>query len=466
MSAAADRRRAVRLTLRLGVVMLARGAHAHEVETAMRNVLRGFGLPAAEAVITQATVSVSDISPDDAETTTAIQAVRDWQPDFTQLTATAALVEAIRDGRTDLDTAEAELDRILTGKHQYPRWLRFAAPALLSFAVTIMFHGSLGDAATTLAIGLAIQPALEWIQRSELPHFFQVVFGVSATALIVVLLVKVGLPIGGSLVLTGSLLRFLPGAELVSGMHDLIAGAYMSGVVRLAEVILLGTAIAGSASLILTLGENLDVQLRITAAGAVDWPAVVIVAAGAVAVAFNACRLGVPARTLFSVVVLGALAVVIAQGFTPLFDDLSRNARTLLAAVLIGALGTYLAHRRRAPAAIWTVPAILPLLPAPATLLPLLAETEAARQALQGQALETAFVIGVGVASGSIIVATYQRSRERWLEPVVDAVSDGMSRYVVQPAQRQVRRWRRTSEPHGEHETGRGSSRRRRGRAG
>jgi len=141
----------------------------------------------------------------------------------------------------------------------------------------------------------------------------------------------------------------------------------------------------------------------------------------------------VPARTLLSVVVLGALAVVIAQGFTPLFDDLSRNARTLLAAVLIGALGTYLAHRRRAPAAIWTVPAILPLLPAPATLLPLLAETEAARQALQGQALETAFVIGVGVASGSIIVATYQRSRERWLEPVVDAVSDGMSRYVDRP---------------------------------
>ena len=108
---------------------------------------------------------------------------------------------------------------------------------------------------------------------------------------------------------------------------------------------------------------------------------------------------------MLSVVILGALSVVIAQGFTPLFDDLSRNARILLAAVVIGALGTYLAHRRRTPAAIWTVPAILPLLPAPATLLPLLAATDkAAEQALQGQALETAFAIGVGVASGSIIV--------------------------------------------------------------
>src|SRR5690606_3722894 len=189
------------------------------------------------------------------EATTAIQPVRDWGPDFSQLAAAAALAASIRDGHTDLDTAEADLENILSGRHPYAGWLRFAAPALLSFAVTIMFGGSLGDAATTLGIGLAIQPALAWIEHSELPRFFQVVFGVAATTLIVVLLVDAGLGIEGSLVLTGSLLRFLPGAELVSGMHDLIAGAYMSGVVRLAEVLLLGAATAGSASLILTSAE-------------------------------------------------------------------------------------------------------------------------------------------------------------------------------------------------------------------
>ena len=89
---------------------------------------------------------------------------------------------------------------------------------------------------TTLAIGLAIQPALDRIERSELPHLFQVVFGISATVLLVVLLVKLDLPIHGSLVLTGSLLRFLPGAALVAGMHDLISGTFTSGLARLAEV--------------------------------------------------------------------------------------------------------------------------------------------------------------------------------------------------------------------------------------
>jgi hypothetical protein len=44
-------------------------------------------------------------------------------------------------------------------------------------------------------------------------------------------------------------------------------------VARLAEVLLLGTAIAGAAWLVLTLGENLDVLLRITATGEVKYVA-------------------------------------------------------------------------------------------------------------------------------------------------------------------------------------------------
>lgn len=130
MTSAVDRRRTVRLALRLGIVMLARGAQAQDVERALRGVLGGLGLSGADAVITHATVSVSDIAPGDAEVTTAIQPVRDWRPDLSQLTAAAALAASVRDGHTDLDTAEADLDRILAGGHPYPRWLRFAAPAL------------------------------------------------------------------------------------------------------------------------------------------------------------------------------------------------------------------------------------------------------------------------------------------------------------------------------------------------
>jgi uncharacterized membrane protein YjjP (DUF1212 family) len=415
------------VAVRLGVAMLASGAQSDEAEASIRAILQSVGLSDATATISYSTVSVSHIDAETAAATTAVQTVRAWRPDFNQLAALAALAKSTREGRTHLDAADAQLDEIVLQRSPYPAWLRFLAPALLSFAVTIMFGGTIGDALTTFAIGVAIQPALDFIERGELSSFFQVVFGVATTVLAVVLLVKAGLDIDGSLVLTGSLLRFLPGAALVSGMRDLIAAAYVSGLARLAEVLLIGAAIAGAASLMLALGEQLDVHIRISASGRYDWPAAVIMIAGSAAVLAYACRLGVPVRWLLTVTALGAVAVIIAQGLTPSSADVRPITRTLIASLTIGIVGTLLSRRSAVPAAIGLVAPILPLLPAPATLLPLLAETEAAQQALQGQALRSAFTIGVGVASGSVLVATYMRYGRPTLQPVAGAVSNRIS---------------------------------------
>jgi uncharacterized membrane protein YjjP (DUF1212 family) len=400
----------------LGVVMLSSGAQANEVETSMRTVMGALGLPGGEAVVTYSTVAVSLVAESDGELTSAMRVVRRWQPDYNRLAAAAALVRDVDQGRADLEAAELTLDRIGASSYPYPRWLGFAAPALLSMAVTVMFGGTMGDAATTLGIGLGIQPALERIERSELSAFFQVVFGVTATALLVVLLVKLGLPINGGLVLTGSLLRFLPGAPLVSGMHDFIDGAILSGTARLAEVGILGAAIAGAASLVLSLAARLDVPMRITTDGRVDWPGLVLVVAGMIAVVFYALRLGVPRGAVLGASTLGGVAVAITRGLMPGTSGLTHGASVLIAALVIGVCARLLAHRSEAPAALWMVPAILPLLPAPATLLPLLAETEQAKQALQGQAIETAFAIGVGVACGSIVVETFLRYRSHAID--------------------------------------------------
>lgn len=115
--------------------------------------------------------------------------------------------------------------------------------------------------------------------------------------------------------------------------------------------------------------------------------------------------------------------------------------------MLIGATGTLLAHPSQVPGAIWLMSAILPLLPVLATLLPLLAETEAAQHALQGQPLKTAFVIGVGVASGAIIVATYQAYRYRVLKPIVSSASEPLATHAACPTKRRAARWRRRTRP-------------------
>jgi uncharacterized membrane protein YjjP (DUF1212 family) len=347
MPPAEARRRAVRLALRLGVLMLTSGAQAQEAETNLCDVMQAFGLSGGDAIVTSSSVTVSYVAPGDAETTTAIQAVREWRYDFGQLAAAGVLVRGVREGRIGITAAELELDRIVATAPPYPAWLRFAAPALLAAAVTVMFGGSAVDALATLGIGVAIQPALERTERSALPLFFQVVFGVSATAALVVVLAALNLPIDGSLVLTGGLLRFLPGAQLVAGMRDLIARAIVPGTANLAEVMLLGVAIALSASLVLALGQNLlGIDLRITAAGRLEWAPVVTVIAGAGAVAAYCVRLSVPPRVVPSVALLAAVVVALGNGMTPVSSHLDHNTRTLVTAVLIGVVGRFLALRR------------------------------------------------------------------------------------------------------------------------
>jgi uncharacterized membrane protein YjjP (DUF1212 family) len=389
--------------------MVASGAQANEVEATLRGVLDAYDAPQAVVTVSYTSVTVSYVAEDSAEATTAVEVVRRWDPGYHRLVAATDLAAAISRGGVTLTEAEERLGEVSATAYPYPRWLGFAAPALLSMAVTVMFGGRWYDALATLGIGLAVQPALERIDRSDLSAFFRVAFGVLATTVAVVLLVAVGVPIQGGLVLTGSLLRFLPGAVLVAGMRDFLDGALAAGTTRLVEVVLLGAAVAAAAGLVLTGGRALDVHLTITAAGTEVYPLFVLACAGAVAVLFYGCQLGIPARGLAPAAILGAAAVLITRGIDFATTDVDPLVGTLLAALVIGVTGQALAQRSNRPAAIFLVPAILPLLPAPATLIPLLAETEAARQALQGQALGTAFCIGVGVAVGSIAVDTGSR---------------------------------------------------------
>jgi uncharacterized membrane protein YjjP (DUF1212 family)/uncharacterized membrane protein YjjB (DUF3815 family) len=414
MSAAEARRRAVRATLRIGVIMLSSGAQADEAGRDLREVMRALGLSDGEAIVTSSSVSVSYIAPGDAETTTAIRAVHDWRRDFAQLDAVGALAKAIRDGKIGAPDAEIELDRIANVAAPYPAWLRFAAPALLSAAVTILFRGTMLDSIATFGIGLAIQPAQARIERSALPLFFQIVFGVTATVSLAVLLAQLPLHLDAGLVLTGGLLRFLPGAQLVAGMRDLIAGAIVPGAANLAEVALHGVAISSSAAFVLAIGHRLfGTEIGISVAGAVAWPPVVTVAAGAAATAAYCVRLGVPPRIVPTTVLLGATALVVAAGLPTRSANLDLDARTLVAALGIGAAGRRLAEGLGRPAPLWLVPSILPLLPSPVALLPRLAATQESPAILLAQALTIAFLIGVGVASGDILMSAYQRRRAR-----------------------------------------------------
>ena len=245
-------------------------------------------------------------------------------------------------------------------------------------------------------------------------------------------MVAVGVPVNGGLVITGGILRFLPTAGLVAGMRDLIDQSIISGSARLAEALLLASAVGIGTALAIQVGVALGgPRLRLGELGAGPESAAVEVVAAALVGSFFAYRYGVRARLLPSVFLVGALAWIasvaagVAAGTTLL--------PTAAAAITVGAVGQAFANRQRLPSVIWTVPALLPLLPGLAMVDGILRISTIEGVVTLVGAVATGFALGAGVAFGGILVATAVQVREGFLEPIVvepvtAAITSGIGR--------------------------------------
>lgn len=332
----------------------------------------------------------------------------------------------------------------------YGRVVTFVAPGLSAMGATLMFGGSLVDAVATLLIALVLQPALSALDGSELPPFFRVAFGSATSAILVALVVGLGGPVAGGLVLTGSLLRFLPGYALVSGFRDLVDRSIVSGTARLAEAMLLAGAVAGGTALALAIAETVGVRLSIQTSGAADYSLPVSAVAALIAVWGYAIRLGVPAPAIGGTALIGATAWLLFAAVTPPLGRVDPGVATLVASVLIGAVGRVAARRADAPATLWVVPAVLPLLPGLQIVTAMLAPNVLTQVNGLIDAVVTAFLIGVGVASGDILVSAARRVRDRVVAPAVGAVTGGVDVLVVGTVERAVERLRAGDGPAGD----------------
>jgi uncharacterized membrane protein YjjP (DUF1212 family) len=429
----------LRVAMRAAVNMLTFGAQSDDVETAIVSVCAAYGLMPVHAAVTFSIISVSYDRPGESPTT-LMHIARDRTTDFARLAATSAIVRRITRQGLGLEQAEHELEDIDQLDSPYNQLVTFVAPAVSAAGSTLVFAGTLLDAAATLGIALAIQPAVAALDRSTFPPFFRLVFGAFASAILVALLSAVGLPIVGGLVLTGSILRFLPGYAIVSGFRDLIGQSFISGTARLAEALLLGAGAAGGIAFALALAGRFGVNLTIITAGTAEWGLLVGVPAAFVAILGYAVRLGVPPRGVLGAAGLGALAWLIVIAIVDVGNLADRATATFVAALVVGIVGRVAASRAHTPAALWVVPAILLLQPGLQIVQSMLAPTNGERLAGLIAAAVTAFMLGTGVASGDIIVTTARRIRTKVVEPAVDAMSGGVDVFVVTPVERAVNR--------------------------
>lgn len=376
----------------------------------MRRVARVGGLLDVQSVVLMGLLTMSAVRASDGQPLTQVRLSGRRNSNFDRLVAVSALVDQLESGGRTIDGAPDELVRIESMTLPYRPLVLNVATALSSASATLLFGGHAADALTTFLIALIVAPIVRRIERSGLPDFFQALLGPLLATAAVVLLVGLNLPIDGGLVMTGAILRFLPGGAIVAGMRDLIDRSIISGTARLAEAILLGSAVAVGAGLAVraatSLGEAQLVIGLVRNSGYGTW--LQAVAAG-LSCAFFAVGLGVGRRVLISVFVLGGVAWAINLLAPTAGGDI---APVVVAAIGVGAIGQWLGSRYRLPAVLWTVPAILPLLPGLTIVRGILAfqTTEGVLTVIA--AIGIGFALGAGVAFGAILVSVARHAQE------------------------------------------------------
>jgi uncharacterized membrane protein YjjP (DUF1212 family) len=427
VTAAGDRpaaRRTLSVVIRVGALLLSSGATTDEVELAMQRVARASGLTNVLAIVQFGTISVSYDPGPDAEPITLIRVARSTSADYGRLAASAELARRLFESRMTVDEALREVERLESAAPAYPAWMTWLAAGVSAGGSTVLFGGGPAEVGIATLATIAARPALEWLTRSGLPTFFRNVLGPAIAVVIVLALAALGLPFSAPIAVTGAILIFLPGGALAAGMRDLIDGSIVSGSARVAEAILLATAVGIGISLGLQLSSLWGPVVEFELPSFEPFTIATQAAAAAVACAAFSLQNGVPTRFVLSIGLVGAAALVtnrlgLAAGFDPILA-------TAMAAVLIGGAGRWLARRNRASASIWIAAATLPILPGRLLVDGLLDALAGGGSAELVTALLVGFAIGIGCALGDVVVATIRQINDAIVQPVVIAPAVGL----------------------------------------
>jgi uncharacterized membrane protein YjjP (DUF1212 family) len=390
------------LVLRIGEVQMSSGAGASDVTATILSLTSTLGLPHCEVDVIFTSITVTCHRGTDMAPVSALRVVRSRSLDYTRLSATEMLVQQINRGNMSAEEASAELYKITTAPHPYPRWVATLAWGGMAFFITLIIGGGLDVAAGALVISALVDRLGRQLNKYALPFFFQqVVGGLVATGL-ATLIVETGMVPSrfATLVASAAITVLLSGLSTVSAVQDAITGYNVTAAGRTMETALMSAGLITGVALALNIAKALgftQVEPELSMQTALGLPIVIVAGAGTAA-----CFALGSYSTLRSLLVAAAAGAIGAGVYGALvlarFDPISSSA---VAATLVGFCGGVLSRRLKVTPLVVAVSGITPLLPGLATYRGLY---DLATQASGNvSTLMKAVAIGLALAAGVVL---------------------------------------------------------------
>ena len=353
--------------IRLGRALHEAGFAAPQLEAALASVAGRLGV-AAQFFSTPTSLFIS--FGEGVAQRTHLERVNPAGIDLGRLADLEALLERVRDGRTDPAAASAEIAEIAARPRRYSRKLTYFCWGLASATSAVFLGGSLREVAVAGFVGLVTGLAAFLAERRPAAERLFVPFAAAFAAFTAAMVAAAAPPLSVYIATVAGLIVLLPGYTLTIALSELAAEHLSSGTARFAGALVtflmigLGVAIGGRlavatlGALVAGAGAPSDGALAATIAlGPPVWLqlAALVLAPLALSVLLRAPRTEIP--WIVAVGTVGYFAGRLGA------EMLEPEVGMFVGALAVGLASGLYQRLRRLPSSIPLVPGILMLVP-------------------------------------------------------------------------------------------------------
>ena len=350
----------------LTIAILENGGETYRAEESITRLCERFGLHNAD-ILAFPTGVILSIRDDQKRCYTEVCRVKKRSFNLQRLNEANDISRKVISGEISLFEAEKSFAQKQLKKEADKKkngyLLNVVAGALSSGFFAVLFGGGILEFIAAMLCGVAIQMFLSTLKRMDIFHFVSNFVGSFIASVIAVIFLLFFPDLNVSNVIIGAIMPLLPGLVMTNAIRDTINGDLVSGVSRLAEVLLVAVCLAAGVGTVLSayvfFGGTINSHVIVN--GDFLFETVKALVFCSLASFFFGMLLSAPKKSLIPSAVIAALGYYVFYIFS--YFGLSIMLGGFLGTMLIAISGEIFARIFKMPATVFVFPAVIPLVP-------------------------------------------------------------------------------------------------------
>ncbi len=221
--------------------MIHNGAEMYRVEESVTRILLAYGFTTPEVFAIPASILIG-VEYDGINYTKSVR-IHGSGNNLDKLDKLNALCRRVCRETPEIEQAIADMQDIMA-EPRYPTWVSYSGYGCVAVFFTLLFGGRLLDAIVAGLCGMALKSVSGILTARKVNIFFTNMLSSMLLVLIPMFLCYLGLFVQTDRVVIGAIMLLVPGLAITNVMRDVIVGDFLTAVSKLAEVLIVATALA------------------------------------------------------------------------------------------------------------------------------------------------------------------------------------------------------------------------------